>query len=93
MKCVVTHEETSNHTNGIPLSKKGRDVLIEIINAHNEKVADFFVEKTKADNPEAAFTDDGLRRFSPKINKRQALNLLKIKESDIMETRAEVLGE
>jgi len=93
MKCVVTHKETSNHTNGIPLSKQGRDLLIKIIDAHNEKVANFFVEKTKADNPDAPLTDEGLRRFAPKISKRQALNLLKIKESDIMETRAEVLEE
>jgi len=93
MKCVVTHKETSSHTNGIPLSKQGRELLIEIIDAHNEKVAEFFVKKTKADNPEAAFTDEGLKRFAPKISKRQALNLLKIEESDIMETRAEVLEE
>lgn len=93
MKCVVTHEETNTHTNGIPLSKKGRDLLEEIIAAHNKKISDFFVEKTLADNPESTLTGDSLRRFAPSINKKRALNLLKIEESDIMETRAEVLEE
>tara|TARA_R110000850_G_scaffold103081_1_gene212828 strand:- start:774 stop:1055 length:282 start_codon:yes stop_codon:yes gene_type:complete len=93
MRCVVTHEETSSHTNGIPLSKQGREILKDIITAHNDKVAAFFIEKTKGDNPNSALTDEGLKRFAPKVSTRQALNLLKIEESDIMETRAEVLEE
>jgi len=93
MKCVITGEETSSHNNGTPLSKKGRELLEKIIKRHNDKIKEFYIERIKKDNPDANLADEGIARFAPKVSRKQVLGLLKAGESDIMETRDEVLAE
>jgi hypothetical protein len=96
MKCVITGQETKTHNNGTPISKEGRELLEEIVAAHNAKIMDFFLEKTVADNEDIPMSEDqvnSLKRFAPRITKKQALQLIRAEESDIMETLLEVLLE
>lgn len=92
MKCVITGDETNMLTKKIPLSREGRSLLQKITDAHNEKIADFYVEKTKKDNPKVDLNEEYLRKLAPKISKSYALTLLSKEERDIMETRDQVLG-
>jgi hypothetical protein len=96
MKCVITGKETKTHNKGIPISKEGRVLLDKIVDAHNVKITTFFLEKTVADNEGIPMSEDqvnSLKRFAPKVTRKQALQLIRAEESDIMETLLEMMEE
>ncbi len=92
MNCVVTGKVTKCKTNNIPLSCEGRSLLESIVESHNEKIFKVYKEKNKEANNGLDLDDDTLRNFSPKLNKTEVLKLLSKHESDILETRDEILG-
>ena len=90
-KCVVTGKETNSTTNNIPLSREARPLLKKIVEKHNSKIEEMFVNRLIEKNE--AITEEFARKLAPKINAKKALKLLQINEEDISLTRAEVLGE
>ncbi len=91
MKCLITGRETLDKTKNVPLSKEGRTLLNNILELHNEKIFKVFAEKNKEANNGVDLDEKTLRNFAPSINKKKAIELLLKEESDIMETKAEIL--
>jgi len=93
MKCLITGKETLSKTNSTPLSREGRELLTKILDSHNEKIFKVHEERTKESNNGIALDEDTLRHFAPKIKKSRVLELLKLGEKDIIDTRDEILAE
>lgn len=80
--CIITGDETENKTNGFPLSRDGRLMLIDITNRYNDKLKDKFVESfiEKSGN-ESEETLKAVSKLAPKISKHDMLKMLD-KESE-----------
>jgi uncharacterized protein (DUF1778 family) len=91
-KCVITGEETVSKRRDIPLSKEGRALISKVTNLHNEKIADLFVENALKKQEDQVLDENFLRSLSPKMTDIQTLRLLFKEESDIINTRNEVLN-
>lgn len=93
MNCIITKKKTDMNSSGIPLSREGRELLKKIIERHNDKIFQYYKDKNREANDGVDLDDGTLRRFAPKISRRSVIKLLMEEERDIMQTRAEVLGE
>lgn len=47
MKCVITGKETNTLTKNVPLSREGREQLIELTKKYNEELEKMFIDKFK----------------------------------------------
>lgn len=89
--CIITGQETSSLTKNFPLSIEGRKLLPTIVQKHNDKIEELFVEKAMENNEN--LTREFAAKLAPKISTRKALQLLQVNEADMALTRAEVIGE
>lgn len=87
MNCIVLNKPTKDKTNNFPLSREARPIVNEVLEAHNRRISQAFIEKHK-DN---GMTEKALRKLSPKVSKHYLLGLINRKENDVMETLATVL--
>lgn len=87
-KCLLTGEDTVNKTNGFPLSRDGRLLLIEVTNKYNDKLEEEFIESFK--EASSVVTDDAIetaRKLAPKVSKHDILKML------IKKTEEELFAE
>lgn len=87
MNCILTQKPTQNKTMNYPLSREGRVLINEVLEAHNARISDAFVEA----NSDKGMTEEALRKLSPKATKHYLLDLIDRKEPDAMETLASVI--
>lgn len=87
MNCLITGKETNSKTKGFPISREGRALLNDVLEAHNGRISEAFIEA----NSDKGLTEEALRKLSPKITKHYLLGLLDQKEADVMKTLSEVL--
>lgn len=88
MNCILTQKPTQNKTLNFPLSREGRVLINEVLEAHNRRIQDAFIEA----NSDKGMTKEALRKLSPKVTKHYLLDLIDRKEPDALETVEQVIG-
>ena len=89
MKCLITKKETKDKTNGLPISREGRELISGLTAAHNSNLADMFVDAQK----DKGVAEELLRKLAPKITKKHTLRLLGKEDAYVLQTLETFLGE
>lgn len=90
--CVVTGKETDMISNNTaPLSREGRPILKQIVERHNEKILEAFIEGANKDGK--VIDPKLLKKIVPKVSTKQVLRGLQSGNVEITNTKNEVMSE
>ena len=80
MKCVITGEETNTLTKNVPLSKKGRELLNDLVEDYNNKLHKMYVDKfiEMSDNKSESLAEAIADRIKPKVTKHELLQAIAV---------------
>jgi len=96
MICIVTGEETNMLSHNFPVSRKGRDVLLELRGLVNSKLKANLVEKLNADADGKTFDESMLKlveKSFTNIGTKGILLRIKHKEPTTVEILKQLTGE
>lgn len=76
MKCAITKSETTRMTKSIPLSRGGKQLLVIITKAYNEKLEENFKAGVRASEEKEGkipMSDELLSKLAPKVSSHKVL--------------------